>query len=100
MDICDRTFELVDTHLSALGYNGPVGLSCDDTKLFSAWCLYWDAKEKCHFLVGGTEEPMQVSDPDSLREMINNLDLSKATKVRAGFLIYRAQQANLMVLFI
>ncbi|KAF7972553.1 hypothetical protein HWV62_17764 [Athelia sp. TMB] len=82
MQICDRSFELVDAHLSALGYSGPVGLSCDDTKLFPDWRLYWDAKEKSHFLVGGTDGPMRVADPDNLRKMIDDLDLKKATKVR------------------
>jgi hypothetical protein len=82
MTICDDTFRLVDEHLSALGYDGPVGLSCDDTKLFSAWRLYWDAKQKAHFLVGGLEQPMRVADPDRLKEMINDAKLAKATKVR------------------
>lgn len=82
MQICDRSFELVDAHLSALGYSGPVGLSCDDTKLFPDWRLYWDAKEKSHFLVGGTDGPMRVADPDNLRKMIDDLDLKKATKVQ------------------
>ncbi|KAF7978464.1 hypothetical protein HWV62_672 [Athelia sp. TMB] len=83
MEICDRSFELVDAHLDALGYSGPVGLSCDDTKLFPDWRLYWDGKEKSHFLVGGTEKPMHVADPDSLRKMIEDMDLEKATKLFA-----------------
>jgi len=81
MTICDRTFQLVDEHLSALGYDGRVGLSCDDTKLFSAWRLYWDAAQNAHFLVGGSGELMCVADPDNLKEMINDLNLAKATKV-------------------
>jgi hypothetical protein len=81
MTICDRTFQLVDEHLSALGYDGPVGLSCDGTKLFLAWRLYWDAAQNAHFLVGGSGEPMHVADPDNLKEMINDLNLTKATKV-------------------
>jgi hypothetical protein len=44
--------------------------------------LYWDAKEKAHFLVGGLEKPMCVADPDHLKEMINDTKLAKATKVR------------------
>lgn len=91
--ICDKSFELVDAHLSALGYNGPVGLSCNDTKLFAAWRLYWDAKENSHFLVGGTGEPLRVADPDSLKEMINDAGLAKAMKVHV-LLIYIIWEAN------
>jgi hypothetical protein len=44
--------------------------------------LYWDAKEKAHFSVGGLEKPMPVADPECLKEMINDTKLTKATKVR------------------
>jgi hypothetical protein len=81
MTICDQSFKLVDEHLNALGYDGPVGLSCDDTKLFPAWRLYWDAKKKSHFLVGGLGEPLRVADPEHLKEMIDDAKLAKATKV-------------------
>ena len=81
MTIGDCTFQLVDEHLSALGYDGPVRLSSDDTKLFAAWWLYWDATQNAHFLVGGAGEPMRVVDPDNLKEIINDLNLTKATKV-------------------
>ena len=86
MTICDRTFQLVDEHLGALGYDGPVGLSCDDTKLFPSWRLYWDAKKKYLFLVGGIGEPMHVADPERLKEMINDAELVKATKVQLWYL--------------
>lgn len=85
MTICDETFQRVDEHLTALGYSGPIGLSCDDTKLFSAWRMYWDAKEKAHFLVGGFGEPMRVADPERLQEMIDEANLTKATKVCLKF---------------
>lgn len=81
MTICDQSFQLVNKHLNDLGYDSPVGLSCDDTKLFPAWQLYWDAKKKSHFLVGGVGEPMHVADPEHLQEVINNAKLSKAAKV-------------------
>ncbi|KAF7970334.1 hypothetical protein HWV62_24362 [Athelia sp. TMB] len=82
MTICNRTFELVDSHLNAIGYTGPVGLSCDDTKLFPAWRIYWDAAQKANFLVGGTGEPMRIADPKQLRATIANAKLKQASKVR------------------
>lgn len=82
------TFQRVDEHLSALGYTGPVGLSCDDTKLFAAWRMYWDAEKKAHFLVGGLGEPMHIADPDRLQKMINDAKLTKATKVRTNLILF------------
>ena len=81
MDICDRSFELVVEHLSALGYDGPVGLSCDDTKLFATFRLYWDAEQTSYFLVGGTDGPLRVADPESIKEVIEEAKAQKATKV-------------------
>ncbi|KAF4621775.1 hypothetical protein D9613_012143 [Agrocybe pediades] len=82
MEICDRTFTLVETHLKGLGYQGPVSLSCDDTKLFSTFRIYWDSKEKAHFLVGGTEGPIRVLDPDNVQKVVEEAKNLKATKVR------------------
>ena len=83
MQICDRTFQLVQEHLSALGYsNGLLGLSCDDTKLFPSFRMYWDSEQKGHFVVGGVDGPIRVADLDRLREMLQDLGTAKATKVR------------------
>lgn len=82
MEICDRTFELVADQLTSLNYSGPVGLSCDDTKLFSCLRLYWDAQQHSHFLVGGMNGPVCVADPEQMREVIKEAGIQKATKVR------------------
>jgi hypothetical protein len=84
MEICDRTFELVVEQLSALNYAGPVGLSCDDTKLSSVWRLYWDAEQNAHFLVGGVHGPCRVANPDQVKKVIANENTRKATKVSAS----------------
>jgi hypothetical protein len=84
MVICDRTFELVTEHLSALNYMGPVGLSSDDAKLFSAWSLYWDVEQKAYFLVGGVDGPCRVANPDQVKEVFANANNRKATKVSAS----------------
>ena len=82
MEICERSFELVVDHLAALEYTGPVGLSCDDTKLFGTLRLYWDAEQKAHFLVGGVDGPCRVADPEQVKQVIEDANIRKATKVR------------------
>lgn len=81
MRICDCTFELVADHLNALDYNCPVGLSCDDTKLFATFWFFWDKEEDSYVLIGGTDGPLVVSDPDSVQEFIDKVKAQKATKV-------------------
>ena len=82
MDIAPRTFELVSDHLNGLDYNGPLGLSCDDTKLFATFRLYWDSKEKSYFLVGGVDGPVRVADAENVKQAIQDAKTEKATKVR------------------
>lgn len=79
--ICEQTFQLVVNHLSELDYTGPTSLSCDDTKLFATFRLYWDGQEKAHFLVGGIDGPIKVIDPESVKDMIMESTDKKATKV-------------------
>jgi hypothetical protein len=86
MEICDRSFLLVADHLTALSYTGPVGLSCDDTKLFASLRLYWDSDAKSYFLVGGVDGPYRVPDADSVREVITQGKIQKATKVCSNLL--------------
>lgn len=81
MDICEQTFQSVADYLQALNYTGPLGLSCDDTKLFASLRLYWDGKQKSHFLVGGIDGPYRVADPDAVKEVIDQAKIIKASKV-------------------
>ncbi len=83
MEICDRTFELVAQHLETLSYNGPLGLSCDDTKLHATFWLYWDSNKQGHFLVGAADGPLQVLDPDSVKDAIEKAKDRKAPKVKS-----------------
>lgn len=83
MIVNDQTFELVLAHLQALNYHGPLGLSCDDTKLFAAWRMYWDGNKKVHFVVGGVGGPFQVADAEKLTELLAEAKIVKATKVHA-----------------
>ncbi|KAL0949787.1 hypothetical protein HGRIS_009825 [Hohenbuehelia grisea] len=82
MSICSRTFSLVADQLVSLNYGGPVALSCDDTKLFACFRLYWDAQEQAHFLIGGIDGLLRVADPDMVGEVIAQAKAKKATKVR------------------
>ena len=81
MIICECTFELAQTHLQSLNYNGPVSLSCDDTKLFSTLWLYWDEQEQSHFLIGSTLSPLCVTDIENMKAMLEKAQNTKATKV-------------------
>jgi len=85
MEICKQTFELVVDHLTTLAYVGPVGLSCDNTKLFSSLCLYWDAEQNVHFLIGSVDGPCHVADPDQVKAVIENANFQKATKVLLSY---------------
>ena len=89
MEICPTSFELAKSYLDMLKYNGMAGLSCDDTKLFSALRLFWDGEKNKHFLVGSTEGPLEVADPEQMREVLEYAKKHKATKVGAGITIHR-----------
>ncbi|KAJ7863670.1 hypothetical protein B0H13DRAFT_1638112 [Mycena leptocephala] len=82
MVICDRTFELVQEHLAALMYDGPVRLSCDDTKLLSDLRMYYDAKEKVDYLVGGVDGPIQIANPEEMKKVLADTTIARGTKVR------------------
>lgn len=74
--ICDQTFESVKSTLEALQYDGPVVLSCDDTKLFESARMYWDGVQKAFFVVGIVDGPVQVSNPDDLQAILKNKKLA------------------------
>ena len=88
MEICEQSFELVEDHLTALEYTGLVGLSCDDTKLFGALRLYWDVEQKAHLLVGGVDGPCHVADPEQVKQVFEDANIQKATKVRIVMACY------------
>ncbi|KAF8801615.1 hypothetical protein BYT27DRAFT_7261749 [Phlegmacium glaucopus] len=63
-----------------LDFDGPVAPSCDDTKLFATYRLYWDSEQESYFLVGGTDGPLRVAEPDSVKEAIEVAKAEKVTK--------------------
>ncbi|KAI0037793.1 hypothetical protein FA95DRAFT_1684813 [Auriscalpium vulgare] len=80
--ICRETFILAADRIRILCYDGPVALSCDDTKLFATLRLFWDARLKKYFLVGAVGGPHEVADPEQVQAVMEDLKLVKATKVR------------------
>lgn len=84
--ISDANFELVVNHLTEIGYDGTASVSCDDTKLFSTFRLYWDGNEEAHYLIGGVDGPIKVLDPENMKALIVSHRDKKAVKVGALFL--------------
>ncbi|KAF9486852.1 hypothetical protein BDN71DRAFT_1554513, partial [Pleurotus eryngii] len=79
--INERTFQLAAKWLDALDYSGPLGLSCDDTKLHASLHLYWDGVEQAYFLIGGTDGPIRVADPEQISNELRSGTTEKALKV-------------------
>jgi hypothetical protein len=78
---CLRSFVLVRNYLDSINYIGPVGLSCDDTKLFAAFRPYWDAKEETYYVVGCTGPPLRIANIEEFDRQLQRGCLEKATKV-------------------
>ena len=76
-----RTFELVAIALQKLDYDGPVALSCDDTKLLPSLRPYFDKEKHGYFVMGNIGEPYQLPDPDAFEGVVTSSQLQKATKV-------------------
>lgn len=76
-----RTFSLAIDKLKQLQYDGPVALSCDDTKLLASLRPYYDHDREGYFLMGHVGEPLQLVDHEAFRTVVNDHKLEKATKV-------------------
>ena len=82
--IQDKTFEQIALHLETLKYDGPLGLACDDTQLLAALRPYYDPKDNKHYLLGGTDGPLLLAEPEKIAEVIKQGKIEKATKVGHG----------------
>ncbi|KAF7762632.1 hypothetical protein Agabi119p4_9225 [Agaricus bisporus var. burnettii] len=80
--INECVYELALAQLKDLDYKGLVCVACDDTKLFSAFWLFWDMNTKLHYLIGGIKGPILVEDPDDLEDLLQVSEKFKATKLR------------------
>jgi hypothetical protein len=81
--IQDRTYNLASEKLKQLGYEGPVALSCDDTKLLASLRPYYDHDCEGYYLMGHIGEPLLLPDPDAFRDVVESHEIRKATKVRS-----------------
>ncbi|KAF8220906.1 hypothetical protein L208DRAFT_1318783 [Tricholoma matsutake] len=79
--ISPKTFLWVRKHLDAVHYSGPVGLSCDDTKLLSGLRMFWDTSKQKYLLVGGINGPLEVADPEQVQAMMDDPVITKGTKI-------------------
>jgi hypothetical protein len=81
----ERIFLLIQEQLAALKYDGPLGLSCDDTKLFAGLRLYHDKIKKADFLVGGVDGPLQVANPEEMKRILADPTIQRGSKVSILF---------------
>lgn len=73
--ISDRNFELISDHLKKIDYTGVASLACDDSKARKALRLMFDSKEDSWFLIGGTDGPVRVLDPENMAAILEeNID--------------------------
>ena len=78
---CLQSYTLVREYLDSIKYTGPVGLSCDDMKLFPAFRPYWDATKGAYYVVGCTGSPLHIADIEDFDSQLRRGLLEKATKV-------------------
>lgn len=81
LGISPRTFTYIAAHLNRLEYSGPVGLSCDDTKLSAGLDPVFDKDQDGFFILGGVGQPLRVADPENFTAEIKAGKIAKAAKV-------------------
>jgi len=77
-----KTFQLAQDHLKKIDYDGPVALSCDDTKLLASFRPYYDKELDGYFVMGHVGKPFRLLDPTSFSEITDTNGLEKASKLR------------------
>lgn len=83
LTICPETFDRVDAQLEALGCKGePVCTAVDDTTMTKKLGMYWDSVRQVYIATGGDKGPVQVADPETLRQRIENRKIDPSEKVQ------------------
>jgi hypothetical protein len=82
--ISEQVLEHTVKYLNDYKYpnNGPLALGVDDTKLLPAFWPYFNGSTKKWYIVGGTGDPLEVSDINALETQLENGRGSLATKLR------------------
>ncbi|KAK1226504.1 Methionine--tRNA ligase, mitochondrial [Marasmius sp. AFHP31] len=82
LDIEAETFKRAAHHLDIMNWDGPVAISCDDTKLTPALRPYYNKAEDQYYLVGAVGKPLVLASPDDFRRVVTQGLAEKATKLR------------------
>ncbi|KAI9062819.1 hypothetical protein FKP32DRAFT_1548995, partial [Trametes sanguinea] len=82
LGLSEQTFMNLISLLERLGYSGPVGLSCDDTKLSASLDPVYDKAQDGYFVLGGVGQPLRVANPENFAAEIAANSIMKAEKVR------------------
>lgn len=77
----ERVLHLILEYIRAGGYDGPVSMAWDDTKLHATLRAYWDPLLKAHFLVGHAGRPIQLASAEELQEILQSKSKEPGTKV-------------------
>nr|GAT55878.1 predicted protein [Mycena chlorophos] len=77
-----RTITLAKDHMTAMGWAGPVAMSCDDTKLQAALRPFYDEDRESWCILGSTGSPILVANIDEFRRAVESGSVEKATKLR------------------
>jgi hypothetical protein len=84
--ICKQTFTRASEFLEAIGYTGPVCISCDDTQLLSKWSPYYDGERDQWLLLGGTGEPVAIDgDTENIKQAITQATVGREKATKASF---------------
>ncbi|KAJ7202518.1 hypothetical protein GGX14DRAFT_330575, partial [Mycena pura] len=82
MELCDRSFTLAKSYLDSIGYEGPVAVACDDSKLFAGLRLHYDAEKGSNVLVGAVGGPILVPDAAAVTRVLHDESVVNGTKLR------------------
>lgn len=87
--ISEATLKRVIKYLDDYNYprDAPLACAVDDTKLHSALRPYYDQAKKTWFLLGSTGDPLIISDPEQLPELIQQASSDLGTKLRLWTLL-------------
>lgn len=79
----ERVLHLILEYIQAGGYDGPVSMAWDDTKLHATLRAYWDPLLKSHFLVGHAGRPIPLANAEELEEILHSKSKEPGSKVRS-----------------
>jgi len=88
-DICIENVNKLKDTLNGYGYDGPVGLSWDDTELEPSISVYQDGNNSV-LVLGGVNGPLKVTSLLDYDKIVENANLVEADKVCSSRLYFLA----------